>query len=79
MHVDSCGLGAESDFTPRAGSEDRDVDAHNTGNGTHIGHKRSRGGQVRLACTAVVLVRHPTCCWLLKLNHAVLVLAVVSA
>lgn len=47
MHMDSCGgLGGESDFTPRAGSEDRDLDAQ-MGSGMHAGHKRSRGGQVR--------------------------------
>jgi hypothetical protein len=61
MHVDSCGLGGESDFTPRAGSEDREVDGH-TGNGTHVGHKRSRGGQVSFTCSAGVLSRHPKRC-----------------
>jgi hypothetical protein len=48
MHMDSCGgLGGESDFTPRAGSEDRDLDAQ-MASGMHAGHKRSRpgGGQV---------------------------------
>lgn len=47
IQVDSCGgPGADSAFTPRAGSEDRDVDAP-MGNGVRAGgHKRSRGGQV---------------------------------
>lgn len=48
MHMDSCGLGGESDFTPRAGSEDRDLDAH-MGSGMVAGHKRSRGGQVGMS------------------------------
>jgi hypothetical protein len=49
MHVDSCGPGADSDFTPRAGSEDRDLDAP-MGSGVRAGHKRSRGGQVGTCC-----------------------------
>lgn len=43
MHVDSCGLGGESDFTPRAGSEDLDAPGSA---GNLAGFKRSRGGQV---------------------------------
>jgi hypothetical protein len=65
MHVDSCGMGAESDFTPRAGSEDRDMDGHGGHNTTLTGHKRGRGG--RVSCSASSLRRD--CCEALTLPH----------
>lgn len=66
VHVDSCGLGAESDFTPRAGSEDRDLEMP-VANGLLAGSKRSRGGQVRWLCRGIhcahCVAKHTSLTW----------------